>query len=314
MIGTTNPERWGKHVGRVKIYLKYFSYGLLGILGLLFIGYGLASLRVYYRTTIQYHVPVREPSVKPTDELVERGRHVARIRGCRDCHGRNFAGKTFIDQPLMGHYAGSNLTSGEGGIGNEYDTEDWTRAIRHGLDPDGYPLIFMPSFEYDELGNQDMAALIAFLESLSPVDNRPTDIRIGPMSKFLYLSGNLPQLLSAEIIDHDRPRTPPPDPGATVAYGRYVATSCTGCHGQDLSGGPIPGVPPDWPEAPNLTPHSTGLADWSFSEFETVMRTGRTPSGRRVKSQYMPWKNFRHMSDTETEAVWTYLQSLEPRP
>lgn len=298
----------------MKSSFRYLLYGLGGLFGLVLIGYGTINFIVYYRTTTQYTIPVDPPEVKQTDAMVERGRHVARIRACRDCHGKNFAGRTFIDEPLMGRYAGSNLTSGEGGVGDRYDPEDWVRAIRHGVDRDGYPLVFMPSYEYDTLGSEDLAALVAYLESLPPVDHHPAEISIGPLARWLYLTGELPQLLSAEIIDHDRKRPPAPEPGPTIAFGRYVASSCEGCHGSDLSGGPIPGVPPSWPEASNLTFHETGLAGWAFEEFETLMRTGETPSGRTVQSRYMPWKNFRHMSDTETKAVWVYLQSLEPKP
>lgn len=295
-------------------YLRYLAYGIGGLLLIVAVGYALVSYLVHARMTAEYHPSLSVPEVKPTPELIERGRHVARIRGCRDCHGMNYGGKVFIDDPMMGRYAGSNLTSGDGGIASRYDVDDWVRAIRHGIGPDGKPLVFMPSYEYDTIGNRDLAGLIAFLESRAPVDNLPPSVDVGPMSKVLYLSGSLPQLVSAERIDHTASVSRAPEPSVSVKYGRYIATSCTGCHGKTLSGGPIPGVPPSWPKASNLTFHESGLKEWTFSDFETLMRTGRTPSGDTVASRYMPWKNFRHMSDTEVRAVWVYLESLKTRP
>lgn len=35
------------------------------------------------------------------------------------------------------------------------------------------------------------------------------------------------------------------------------AVPCTGCHGAHFGGGAIPGAPPDWPAARNITPHPT---------------------------------------------------------
>ncbi|MFB6347177.1 MAG: c-type cytochrome [bacterium] len=298
----------------MKYLLRYVAYTLAALLVLAVVGYSVMSYRVYQRTSRHYDISVDVPQVKHTKAMIDRGRHVARIRSCADCHGANYGGETFIDDPLMGSYTGSNLTSGEGGVADDYEVRDWARAIRHGLGPDSKPLIFMPSYEFDNIGDKDLAALIAFFESLPPVDNRPSAIRIGPMSKFLYLTGGLPQLVSAEIIDHEKQRVPAPEPAVSLQYGKYLASSCKGCHGENLSGGPIPGVPPSWPRAPNLTPHETGLADWTYDEFVTMMRKGKTPGGRTVNSQYMPWKNFRHMSDTEVKALWTYLESLEARP
>jgi hypothetical protein len=52
-------------------------------------------------------------------------------------------------------------------------------------------------------------------------------------------------------------RCPPQQPvaeGVTLAHGAYVANMCIGCHGEKLAGGKIPGGPPDWPAAANLTP------------------------------------------------------------
>ena len=55
----------------------------------------------------------------PTDEAaIARGRHLATsIGGCTECHGTALEGKVMDDDPVFGRIAGSNLTSGKGGIG-----------------------------------------------------------------------------------------------------------------------------------------------------------------------------------------------------
>jgi len=85
----------------------------------------------------------------------------------------------------------------------------------------------------------------------------------------LLATGKLP--LSADlIISHDKPHTSiPPGPapsqssgqalsgvegsGQTHAFGRHLAATCMGCHGEDLGGGPIIGGDPSWPPAANLS-------------------------------------------------------------
>lgn len=81
-------------------------------------------------------------------------------RGCADRHGPDLGGKVVIDELLMGHVAGPNLTSGAGGIGPRGEV-DLVRAIRHGLAPDGRPLIFMPSHEFYPLSDAEVGAMIA---------------------------------------------------------------------------------------------------------------------------------------------------------
>ena len=55
-------------------------------------------------------------------------------------------------------------------------------------------------------------------------------------------------------IDHSLPPSQPVAAALSVEHGKYVAAMCIGCHGATLSGGKIPGGPPDWPAAANITP------------------------------------------------------------
>ena len=58
-----------------------------------------------------------------------------------------------------------NLTSGAGGVGATNTDEDWVRAIRHGVGHDGRALWVMPSLSFSRLSDEDLGALIAYLES-----------------------------------------------------------------------------------------------------------------------------------------------------
>ena len=113
-------------------------------------------------------------------------------------------------------------------------------------------------------------------------------------------------------IDHEnRPSAPAPEP--TAAYGEFLARGCIGCHGEHMSGGPIPGAPSTTPVPLNLTPDPTGLAGWTFEDFAQVLATGKRKDGRALDPK-MPYESLNKLDDTEKHALFAYLQSLPPRP
>ena len=85
----------------------------------------------------------------PTDaDAIAYGERLMKARGCVDCHGQNLGGRVFLESPTAGRLVATNLTAGRNGIGSYYTVADYVRAIRHGVGPDGKPLLFMPAHEY----------------------------------------------------------------------------------------------------------------------------------------------------------------------
>lgn len=288
--------------------LKWVAIILGVLLGIVIVAVAALYFLTNLRFNKKYDVTVETVAVSADPGAIARGKHIAESRGCQDCHGENMAGNVVIDDPAIGLIYGANLTSGKGGHGGDMTDADYVRAIRHGVAPNGKPLIFMPAEEYYYLSDADLGAVIAYIKTVPPVDNDPPKPKVGPLGRFLILAGQFPAL-SAEVIDHKAPRPASPPPAVTVEYGKYLAVGCTGCHGKGYSGGKIPGVPPDWPLAANLTP-SGNLAKWTEADFFTTLRTGATPEGKQLNSEYMPWKNFGKMTDDELKAVWMFLQTL----
>ena len=249
----------------------------------------------------------------PTDSAsIERGRHIAHaVVKCGDCHDNDFSGKVVIDDPAIGKITGANLTAGKGGVIAKYDDVLLERAIRHGVGHDGRGLLIMPSYEVQFLADEDVGALIAYIRSLKAVDHEIPGQRIGPVGRALYLAGKLPLVDAVRI---DPAFTPPASMpvAATAEYGAYAARvgGCKGCHGESLSGGPIPGGDPSWPPAANITP--TGLAAYSEAAFTTLLRTGKRPAGTIVNS-VMPYRYTKDLTDVEIRALWFYLQTVAPK-
>ena len=101
---------------------------------------------------------------------------------------------------------------------------------------------------------------------------------------------------------------------ATVEHGQYVANMCMGCHGEHYSGGKIPGAPPDWPPASNLTPgEGSVLPRYPDADaFIAMMRSGKRPDGSAV-SKVMPFTSLANFNDTDLKAVHAFLKTLPPR-
>ena len=237
---------------------------------------------------------------------LEHGRHLYATRGCADCHGADGAGKLLVDAPHVVRIVPSNLTRS---VRDEAWTDDrLAAAIRHGVRPDGTPLMIMPTGDYTDMDDHDIASILAYLRTLPAVDADPGLTQVRPLGRVLYMFGKFP-LVPAERVDHTPRERRAPPAMVSVAYGKYVAQVCTGCHGNDFAGGFVlePGTPP----SANLTPHANGLQAWNEADFMRLMRTGQRPDGRHLH-RMMPWKSYSAMQEVELRAVWTYLQSLPP--
>ena len=281
---------------------------LIGLLVLALIVLYLIGSAQWNRLHGQYDVPVEMIAIPTDSASITRGEHIATIRMCRHCHLDDLGGQT-AGAPLLITLSVPNLTPGMGGVGATNTDEDWVRAIRHGVGRDGRGLVVMPSSIWYQLSDEDLGALIAYLKSLPPVNHElpPTDL--GPLGRVMLTLGQLPPAIEPNVlkIDHDGPRPSAPKPDRTVEYGKYLAMTCTLCHGENLNGQTVREGGNVY-VAPNLT-RGGEMGFWSEEDFITTLRTGVTPGGHKL-IDFMPWKYFGQMTDDELKAVWMYLQSL----
>lgn len=249
-------------------------------------------------------VPV--PLVLKTDAAtLARGEYLYRSRGCADCHGHNGGGRTFVEDGGL-KLAGPNISPGPGSAVAGYRAEDWERTLRHGVKPDGRPVMVMPSEDYARMTDTDTAAIASYVKSLPPVAGGAAVVQFPAPVRALYGLGLMHD--AAAKIDHTLPPAQPVAEGVTVEHGRYVAQMCVGCHGAQLAGGKIAGAPPDWPAAADLRPGAAGLAPYADADTMLRMfRTGRAPDGRALK--VMPFEALGQLNDTDARALHLYLRS-----
>ena len=114
------------------------------------------------------------------------------------------------------------------------------------------------------------------------------------------------QLDASDSVHLTADRKEKPAEGPTAEYGNYLASlTCMYCHGENLRGGPP--VEPSYPAPTDLA--ASGA--WSFEDFATAMKTGKTPDGREMDPEHMPWSFTKHMTDDELTAIYKLLEGLQ---
>lgn len=248
------------------------------------------------------------PVAVPQDAMaLARGKYLYESRGCTDCHGKDGLGHTFIDDGAL-TVRGPNITPG--GAVAQYRETDWVLSLRHGIAPSGRPLLIMPSEDYARMTDADLGAMIAYLRTLPAQPGDGRQIKLALPVRFAYAIGIVRD--AAEKIDHGLPPAQPAAADDLLAAGRYAAQMCQGCHGEQLTGGRIPGGPPDWPPAANLTSLPGGglQAYRDAGMFAAMLRSGRRPDGSEIK--VMPFGSLKELDDGEIAALYAYLTSLPP--
>jgi hypothetical protein len=101
---------------------------------------------VYIRSELilrQRHAVPHSTLMVPSDApAVAEGRRLAIVTGCSgQCHGRDAHGAVLFDDPMVARVVAPNLPRAV----RRYDDAQLDGIIRHGIRPDGRPLLVMPS-------------------------------------------------------------------------------------------------------------------------------------------------------------------------
>lgn len=283
-----------------------FFLGLIGLLALTAAGL-LAWSHVVVDGRVNRVYSVSAGPIDFSQANLETGERVVMIRnGCVDCHGADLGGARVMDDSVFATIHGPNITSG--GLASWSDAEI-ARAIRHGIGKDGKPLLLMPSHEYQHLSREDLVSAVAYLRSVPPVERENGPVKLGPMAKILTATGRLPTMITAEVVDHAADFHDKPDEAPTFAFGHYLVQSgCVGCHGPELRGGPIPGGPPEWPPASDIS--RTTVSGWTRELFLEMMQKGVGSHGEPLKPP-MPVALTAQLNEVELEAIWLFLKGEE---
>ncbi|MDQ3036897.1 MAG: cytochrome c [Myxococcota bacterium] len=286
---------------------KRLLVGLGILVASLVILLGGARLASAARESASHEVASADVPLPADPASLAEGERLFVSRGCGggDCHQADGGGHVMMSDGAFGTIVASNLTT----IARDLSAQDWDRAVRHGVRRDGRSLVFMPSGDFVAMPDRELGLIAAYARTLPGVERDLPPTSPGMLARVLDLAGAV-ELFPAGHIDHAAVAAPDAEPGRTVEHGAYLARLCTGCHGMQLSGGPIPGAPAELGNPRNLTFDETGLAGWSEQDFVRSMREGVTPDGATLDRRQMPWPDLSRMTDDELGAIYLYLQTV----
>lgn len=314
----------------MKKFLKIFGIIVLVIVVVV------AGLLTYVKTALPNVGEPEDLKIEYTQERIERGRYLANsVTVCMDCHSTRdwskFSGPlmegTFgkggdrFDQSvgMPGVYYAANITPA--GI-SRYSDGELFRVITTGVTKEGramFPL--MPYPYYSRLDREDVYSIISYVRSLSPVENQvPASSSDFPMN---FIINTIPK--KAELGTK-------PDASDQLAYGAYMtnASGCIECHTrfeqgaivrEFAFGGGREFMFPDGSvvRSSNISTHpTTGIGKWSKENFVARFKAYAdssyvTPDVKPGEfNSIMPWTMYAQMKTEDLEAIFTYLQTVQP--
>lgn len=258
-----------------------------------FVKLGLAAVGLIAAGTAALAVwPVGRP-VEPNDleGNVERGAYLARAGGCIACHSDPAAGRAPLagGAPIVsgfGSFVPANLTTDPTqGVG-AWRIEDFARAVRQGISPEGDP--YYPAFPYafyGHLTDQDIADLWAAFQTVPPVaEPAPADDLPFPVNQRFGL-----KLWRAAFLDAP-PTEPRPDKSEAWNRGRWLVNGlahCGACHtDRNLLGARRPEARhagsddlPGGKTAPAITPKALARKGWTVESLAFALKSSVAPDG-----------------------------------
>ena len=154
-----------------------------------------------------------------------------------NCHGERLEGRMMFD---AGRSPGSGRPTSPSSPRAPATSSSPPRSARASA-MTARALFVMPSPMYSRLSDEEVAALIAYIRAAPRVGERVSGIEWGPIGRFALAKGDL--AFGDRPVEDFRVRQPFDTGPANAAGRRLAATSCSECHGPDLSGGqPTPDV------------------------------------------------------------------------
>jgi mono/diheme cytochrome c family protein len=290
-----------------------------GVIAALFVGGAAAAIA--WRPAIAAIDPPAPQSFDPA--LIKRGRDLAAIGNCNDCHtlrgGKDFAGGLPVPTPFGTIYSSNITPDAETGIGR-WSEAAFRRAMRSGVNRDGQHLY--PTFPYDHFTNvtdQDDQALYAYLMTRQPVHAAARENQLTfPLDQRLVIAGW--KLL---FLRHG---TYQPDPTKSAEWNRgaYLVEGlahCGACHtprnvlGAERASAQFAGGDVDDWQAYAINTQSPAPVPWDADALFAYLRDGWHPDhgvARGPMAQVV--SNLSTVPPSDIRAIATYMAGVFGAP
>lgn len=269
---------------------------------------------------------VKWPIGKPVSLKVEtgdagQGAYLARMSGCIACHtnaedgGRPLAGGLSLPTPFGTFYSPNLTTDKKLGIGS-WSIEDFAKAVRQGVSPEGKP--YYPAFPYpfySKLSDQDIADLWAAFQTVPPVA-QPSK-RQEMIFPFNFREGL--KLWRAVFLDVG-PFEPNPSKSDLWNRGKYIVEGpahCGACHTPRNFAGArqaelrLHGAEglPEGGKSPPITAANLKAKGWTVASLAYALKTGILPDGDAFGGSMgeVVRDGTSFLTDDDLSAIATYL-------
>jgi mono/diheme cytochrome c family protein len=294
---------------------------IAGVVAALLIGGGIGAFAVAWRPAIP---AIEPPAPQSFDaDLVRRGRDLAAIGNCNDCHtlqaGKAFAGGRPVPTPFGTIYSSNITPDADTGIGRWPETA-FRRAMRSGVDRDGQHLY--PTFPYDHFTNvsdEDDRALYAYLMTRPPVHAPARANQLSfPLDQRLVVAGWKLLFLRRGAYQPDTAQ------GAEWNRGAYLVEGlahCGACHtprnalGAERASAPFSGGDVDNWHAYAINSRSPSPVPWNTEALFGYLRQGWHPDhgvARGPMAEVV--SNLSSVQESDVHAIAAYMTSVFGAP
>jgi mono/diheme cytochrome c family protein len=255
--------------------------------------------------------------------LVKRGRELAAIGNCNDCHtvrgGGSFAGGLPVPTPFGTIYSSNITPDAETGIGR-WSEAAFRRAMRSGVDRDGQHLY--PTFPYDHFTNvsdEDDAALYVYLMTRPPVHARARENALSfPLDQRFVIAGWKLLFLRRGSYQPDSTKSAEWNRGAYLVEG---LAHCGACHtprnglGAERPNAQFAGGDVDNWHAYAINAQSPAPVPWDTEALFAYLRNGWQPDHGAARGPMAEVvSNLSSVSASDVHAIATYMAGVFGAP
>jgi mono/diheme cytochrome c family protein len=291
------------------------------IVAAVLIGGAVAAFATAWRPAI---VAIEPPAPQSFDSaLVKRGRELAAIGNCNDCHtvrgGKDFAGGLPVPTPFGTIYSSNITPDAETGIGR-WSEAAFRRAMRSGVNRDGQHLY--PTFPYDHFTNvtdEDDRALYAYLMTRQPVDAAARANQLSfPLDQRFVIAGWKVLFLRHGTYHPDSTQSAEWNRGAYLVEG---LAHCGACHtprnalGAEHASAQFAGGDVDNWHAYAINAQSPSPVPWDADSLFAYLRDGWHPDhgvARGPMAQVV--SNLSSAPESDIRAIATYMAGVFGAP
>src|SRR5215475_7635758 len=292
-----------------------------GIIAIAAIAGAIAVAAMVWRPAI---AAIEPPAPQSFDSaLVKRGRDLADIGNCNDCHtvrgAKDFSGGLAVPTPFGIIYSSNITPDPETGIGR-WSEAAFRRAMQSGIDRDGRHLY--PTFPYDHfthVSDEDDRALYAYLMTRRPVYAPARDNELSfPFNQRVVVAGWKLLFLRHGTYQPDSTKSAEWNRGAYLVEG---LAHCGACHtprnalGAERASATFAGGDVDHWQAYALNTHSPSPVPWDKEALYAYLRDGFHPDHGTARGPMAEVvSNLSTVPASDVRAIATYMADVFGAP